>query len=47
MLDILITSTGKRQTNKKHFSEIVSELNQNKTIDRASSLNFLSFKLNT
>ena len=46
-LDTLISSTGKRQTTKKHFWDIIAELQSELPIDRANSLNFLSFKLNT
>ena len=46
-LDNLISTTGKKQTELKHFWEIVDELERGLPIDRAGSLNFLSFKLNT
>ena len=47
MLDYLISSTGKKQTEETHFWDIVEELDSTKNIDKLNSLNYLSFKLNT
>lgn len=47
-LDYLTSSSGGKQTEKKHFDEIITELEiYKKYIDRGYSLNFLGFKLNT
>lgn len=45
--DCLISSTGGKHTQKKHFFEIIEEMESQIPVDLASSLNFLIFKLNT
>lgn len=47
-LDIPISSSGGTITEEEHFSDIVEELYcSNQFLDRAYSLNYLSFKVNT
>jgi len=46
-LDCLTSSSGGKQTELTHFWEIIDEMENVEYIDRANSLNFLSFKLNT
>lgn len=47
-LDLLVSSSGGKKYNLKHFDELVYQLEKgNKFDDKASLVNFISFKLNT